>query len=54
MSEYKRFIKVWECIHKMNTQGIFDYGYATDRGNGIIVEFENESQKQHYLVIFGE
>ena len=34
MSEYKRFIKVWECIHKMNTQGIFDYGYARQDGGG--------------------
>lgn len=55
MSEYKKFIKVWECIHKMNAQGIFDYGYAMHNGNGdILVEFDTESQKQHYNDIFGE
>ena len=52
MAEYVRFLKIWEIIRILNQSGIFNYGYATDNGNGAIVEFENRQQAEQYKTIF--
>ena len=52
MNEYKRFLAVWDCIHIMNMNGVYAYGYATHGDGGCIVRFENDEQKQRYMEIF--
>lgn len=52
MDDYKRFLAVWDCIHIMNVNGVYAYGYATHTDGGCAVEFENDEQKQRYMEIF--
>ena len=52
MNEYKRFLAVWDCIHIMNSAGIYTYGIAKSGDGGPIIEFENDEQKNRYKFIF--
>ena len=52
MDHYIHYLQIWEIIRILNDNGIFDYGFATDTGNGAIVEFDNEEQKENYLNTF--
>ena len=54
MENYKKFINIWELIKTLNDQKIFDYGTATynTKSGDIVIEFENEKQKEKYKSIF--
>lgn len=51
--EAEKFVKIWQCVQKMNAVKIFDYGIAICEKKGIQVHFENDAQKNRYTECFG-
>lgn len=49
MDEYKRFLAIWQCIHTMNLNGIYSYGYATSHDCNYKIEFACDSEKNAFV-----
>ena len=52
MGNDKRFLAIWDCIHIMNTAGIFTYGIAANGRTGPVIRFENLEQVRLYDLVF--
>ena len=53
MTEYKRFLAIWDCVHIMNCNGIYTYGRAENNDGGPVIVFDTPEQAERYYVIFG-
>ncbi len=53
MDDYKRFLAIWDCVHIMNSNGIFTYGRADMNDGGPVIMFDTPNQADKYHIIFG-